>query len=504
MPGVGEGPEDDDLALAAALAPAAAETSPNRPSQRSTAAKSQSRRSKAVQPPEHEAEAMVEDVKEERPDPNAAEDGAIIPVEDGSWDKLKQRRLMPGAATSDTDFEQFFASLAALNLQFQKEEEERVDTTDTILHKVRLWTETAKNMLGLDVPDYLVRLSVGVLAFGRVRQADIFLREHALLYWIAEGGRTLRFHSGDCFMKTPSGAFQQHRGIPPDHDRVQAYLMHVEGLFRLMSKATQRTTEHLLDAVKKMWSAHEENMSSLLEACVDACLTFEGDPVPRRGRHQEQEREQADEGAPEEDRANPTQRSWNSHTAKTIMIVKKQISQELTQDKLLHYMSEWCDTPKSPEPAVCYEDCAIRYDDGLSPAVQVSREQLQNCYLRVPHCIKSTVSPDVVLRLLKFYSQTFWGNVEVFRCCQAAQALAKRGLNVVRLFIGLSSGGVGQSLFSTHLQAIYCHNFAFFDPQIWFNEEEMRKQVEQLNGCIILTGQETPGTGRTWVVKTMI
>ncbi len=35
---------------------------------------------------------------------------------------------------------------------------------------------------------------------------------------------------------------------------------------------------------------------------------------------------------------------------------------------------------------------------------------------------------------------------------------------------------------------MYGHNFAYFDPNIWYNEEEMRKQVEQLNGCWILTG----------------
>ena len=99
-------------------------------------------------------------------------------------------------------------------------------------------------------------------------------------------------------------------------------------------------------------------------------------------------------------------------------------------------------------------------------------------------------------KLRLFYSCTFWGNINVFKCSQAAQALAKRGLNVVRMFIGLSSGGAGQSLYSTHLQAMYAHNFAFFDLQIGFNEEEMRKQVEQLNGCIILIGQETPASGR--------
>ena len=39
------------------------------------------------------------------------------------------------------------------------------------------------------------------------------------------------------------------------------------------------------------------------------------------------------------------------------------------------------------------------------------------------------------------------------------------------------------------LQAIYGANFAYFDPNIWWNEDEMRKQVEQLNGCFVLTGK---------------
>ena len=176
--------------------------------------------------------------------------------------------------------------------------------------------------------------------------------------------------------------------------------------------------------------------------------------------------------------------------------VKKQLSYEFTKDKLLHYMSEWCGTPKLVQGACCYEDCAVENDLEDVAAKQALRERLENCYLRIPHCIKGTVPESIQQRLRLFYSRTFWGNINVFKCGQAAQALAKRGLNVVRMFIGLSSGGVGQSLYSTHLQAMYAHNFAFFDPQIWFNEEEMRKQVEQPNGCIILTGQEAPASGR--------
>lgn len=39
---------------------------------------------------------------------------------------------------------------------------------------------------------------------------------------------------------------------------------------------------------------------------------------------------------------------------------------------------------------------------------------------------------------------------------------------------------------------MYGANFAYFDPNIWWNEDEMRKQVEQLNGCFVLTGVGAP------------
>ena len=56
--------------------------------------------------------------------------------------------------------------------------------------------------------------------------------------------------------------------------------------------------------------------------------------------------------------------------------------------------------------------------------------------------------------------------------------------------------GVGQSLYSSHLDAVYSPNHKFIDPQIWFDETEMRKQVEQAAGCMILTAQEAPETSR--------
>ena len=69
--------------------------------------------------------------------------------------------------------------------------------------------------------------------------------------------------------------------------------------------------------------------------------------------------------------------------------------------------------------------------------------------------------------------------VRLFRVVyrQAAQALAKRLENIDRCFIGVSPGGVGQSLYSAHLEAVYQHNHAFFDPNVWYHDDELRKQA---------------------------
>lgn len=39
-------------------------------------------------------------------------------------------------------------------------------------------------------------------------------------------------------------------------------------------------------------------------------------------------------------------------------------------------------------------------------------------------------------------------------------------------------------------------NHAFIDPNIWYDEQELRKQIEQFAGCFILTAQEAPETAR--------
>ncbi|CAK9107125.1 Uncharacterized protein SCF082_LOCUS49879, partial [Durusdinium trenchii] len=67
-----------------------------------------------------------------------------IPLEDATFERLKQRRHMRGANTSDVDFAHLFNSLAKMNDCFQQEPAEEIDTSDTILHKVRLWQDCVR------------------------------------------------------------------------------------------------------------------------------------------------------------------------------------------------------------------------------------------------------------------------------------------------------------------------------------------------------------------------
>ena len=115
-----------------------------------------------------------------------------LSLEDGTCKQLKQRCLWPGAATSDADFSKLF----------------HLSTVPTVSSKSRRWNLWTRQI------QFCTRSSYGQTESERTARlpgpaADIFLREHAFIYWIAEGGTTLRFHAGDCYMKTPTTASRE-------------------------------------------------------------------------------------------------------------------------------------------------------------------------------------------------------------------------------------------------------------------------------------------------------
>ena len=76
--------------------------------------------------------------------------------------------------------------------------------------------------------------------------------------------------------------------------------------------------------------------------------------------------------------------------------------------------------------------------------------------------------------------------------------MAKRRINVVQVTFFPGPGGVGLSLFSSHLNAMYGENLhKFFDPTVFYEDQEMRKVITLLSGGIIFTGQDKPFGVRT-------
>ena len=63
----------------------------------------------------------------------------------------------------------------------------------------------------------------------------------------------------------------------------------------------------------------------------------------------------------------------------------------------------------------------------------------------------------------------------------------KRGLNVDNITLYWGPGGVGLTVLTAHLHAMYGVYHRYFDPNIFYADDELRKQVELLVGGSIFT-----------------
>ncbi|CAE8584402.1 unnamed protein product [Polarella glacialis] len=399
----------------------------------------------------------------------------------------RKRRLIKGASTSSSDFSKMFSSYlqsatAALDTCVKT-----IPTTQATIVNI---AKRLTTLIRADHPqwsDRVVRLGVAALSFYRMRPTDMCAREHCLLLWIAEGGNSMRAHKGSCYIYNDVGSFTPYKGIPPETTcaRMKDFILQLEGLFRRLPQGLKREDSELLKAVDTLL-LEDESEVTFVHKCTDAALFNLGDDrlKPSRGQFDDD----AGSGPPS---------SWPIWIAQALRKVGMQVQRELLEGRLLTYFIEWCDPPVSKKAGVCYADTCILYDVSDSLLVHhVEPSPKNDIYVYIPTPLLDPVLESMVARLLQFFSQTFWCNFEVFQCTQAAQALCKRGENLDRCFIGESPGGVGQSLFTAHLAAVYKHNHSYFDPNVWYMDEELRKQIEEFADSFILTGQEAPNGTR--------
>ena len=192
---------------------------------------------------------------------------------------------------------------------------------------------------------------------------------------------------------------------------------------------------------------------------------------------------------PDDDEAKP----WPRRVATAVARVGWNIQAQLLGQNLVKYYSEWCNTPMEVVAGMAYNDTIILYDTPKGNVEHVADDSKElNVYLGCPHNLLYDMGDPVLAaaqeRVEEIYKNTYWANDAAYMCTLAALALAKRGCNVDYMFLLLGTGGVGLSITSAHLHAMLgpkLHKFG--DPNVFFNDEELRKQIEQMQGAIAFT-----------------
>ena len=115
-------------------------------------------------------------------------------------------------------------------------------------------------------------------------------------------------------------------------------------------------------------------------------------------------------------------------------------------------------------------------------------------YMDVP--VLGSVSESALNRVRSFLKKTFWNNTAAFQCSLSGLVLALHGRNVDRAIWTVGPGGVGQSLLSHLIATTFGSLHSFLDLNIYFTEDEFRKQCEGLVGRLVVTGQESPDLKR--------
>ena len=405
----------------------------------------------------------------------------------------KRRRLAPGAATHAQDFKDFFTeSDNQIASVLHTYESDFLAKPDVILLKTRGLVSRVKRdfaEISLDLQRLIV--VAGYISEGHIGPT-VMVADAAAIFWMVEGERHVRVHNGFLYIYDADGSFLTFKGIPPEAvlSRIKNFFTILEGIFKRMKLNVPRDNVSVAKAIvtDSQNFPDEDCFFHTCRAATRETAAVQSDEVRLDA--------EGNEYSVTDDKKK--HQAWNLGLADLCRKLSNILRRELMTTRMIALLVEWCETDDMRQPAICYDDICFLYDlpDARSPITVVRKNILNNCYVRVPHPLLDPVCAANEARLKKFYEQTFWCNLNVFRCFQSAIALAKRGLNIDRCFIGISPGGVGQSLYSLHLAEMYKQNHAFFDPRVWVLDEELRKQVESFANCFILTGQEAPESNK--------
>ena len=135
-------------------------------------------------------------------------------------------------------------------------------------------------------------------------------------------------------------------------------------------------------------------------------------------------------------------------------------------------------------------DCLA--DGSCTNVKEVQKSASNNIYFYINHSLFDPLEQMYEDEVKLFYATTFWHNKRALECLFAGLAEALRGHNVDRGFFGISMGCIGQSI-NTHLLSNLLGNLhRYLDMNVYYQDEEMRKQSSAYEDCPVVTAQEKP------------
>ena len=114
--------------------------------------------------------------------------------------------------------------------------------------------------------------------------------------------------------------------------------------------------------------------------------------------------------------------------------------------RIVGYFVEWCDTSITRKPGFSTADGCWVFAESDGRLLSVAPRAGNDLYLAVPHPASDPVLEANKRRVKEFLRTTFFDNAPALECQLAAMCLTLRGSNIVRAFLTLGPGGVGQSL----------------------------------------------------------
>ena len=141
---------------------------------------------------------------------------------------------------------------------------------------------------------------------------------------------------------------------------------------------------------------------ALLERCRIAAANNQGDALLKSRRASQQADEQ-DEVPAGEVPAN----HWHIYCARMIIALKRNIIRDLSDEKLISYMVEFCERPMSHVPGCCYNDYCVEYPNNGSARQAGAKEIVLVLFGSSSGVLKAQSQPAALQRWSDQASGTF-------------------------------------------------------------------------------------------------